>query len=148
MKDLILCCAAVAMVGGCAIEGVGHDGRLSAFHNASVEAHEFMALNRGARDSAWYAGWCAAIEPRFRRMSDTYARVRRYCDAMQAQPESAESIRQELAAMLNHESAATAGGRSAVLGALSETLQQARQTAKPVHCTSQRTGDQVDTECR
>ena len=31
---------------------------------------EFAALNRGARDSTWYVGWRAAIEPHFRRMSD------------------------------------------------------------------------------
>jgi hypothetical protein len=152
VKNLVLCCVAGAMLGGCAIEGVGYDGRVNAYHNAAVDAREFVALNRGTRDSTWYAGWCAAIEPRFRRMGDTHARIKRYCGAMQSQPESAEAIRQELASVLNHGSAAAAADRSAALGTLSETLRQAQaqqgqQTAKPVRCTSQRTGSQIDTEC-
>lgn len=153
IKKIVLCGVAGAMLNGCAIEGVGYDGRVDAYRNGAVAANEFAALNRGTRDSAWYSGWCASIEPHLRRMSDIHARVERYCGAMQSQPENAEAIRQDLAALLNQGNATAADKRRAVLGALSETLQQAQtqreqQAAKSVHCTSQRTGNQIDTDCR
>jgi hypothetical protein len=153
LKKLVLCGVAGAILNGCAIEGVGYDGRVDAFHNAAVDAREFTALNRGTRDAAWYAGWCAAIEPHLRRMSDIHVRVERYCAAMQSQPENAEAIRKDLATIINQGNATAVESRRAVLGALSESFQQAQaqreqQAAKSLYCTSQRNGNQIDTDCR
>lgn len=143
------------LLAACAIEGVGFDGRVDAYRNAAADAREFAALNRGTRDPAWYAGWCAAIEPHFRRMSEQHARVERYCAAMQAQPNNAEPIRQELANDLTSSGANVIDRRDEVLRGLgiAAQMQQAQAanraaTAKPyVHCTSTQLGNQVDTNC-
>ncbi|MCG5078045.1 hypothetical protein [Paraburkholderia tagetis] len=158
-----------AMLTACAIEGVGFDGRVNAYRNAATDGREFAALNRGARDAAWYAGWCAAIEPHFQRMSDVNARVKRYCAAMQTQQEAAEAIRQDLISTLLEGGKAADANRSAALGALAISAQmqqaqaaQAQQAqaaalmsrplvtapATAIHCTSQRLGYQVQTDCQ
>lgn len=143
------------LLAACAIEGVGFDGRVDAYRNAAADAREFAALNRGTRNAGWYQGWCAAIEPHFRRMSEQHARVERYCAAMQAQPDNAEPIRQELANDLASSGTNALDRRDQVLRGLSISaqVQQAQaasraSSAKPyVHCTSTQFGNQVDTNC-
>ncbi|KAK48363.1 hypothetical protein BG58_32990 [Caballeronia jiangsuensis] len=159
------------LLAACAIEGVGFDGRVNAYRNAAADGREFAALNRGTRDAAWYAGWCGAIEPHFRRMSEQHARVDRYCAAMQAQPKEAEAIRSDLVADLSSGNSHAVDNRDEVLRGLgiSAQLQQAQaqqlqaqamqvqaanasrpifvQPNTAVHCTSTRFGNQVNTNC-
>jgi hypothetical protein len=145
------------VLAGCAIEGVGWQGHVDAYNNAAAAGREYASLNRGARDSAWYAGWCAAIEPHFARMSDVHGRVERYCQAMQAQPESAEAIRADLVATLNaggssatseRNSAYTAVGAAVQTQQAEQQQQQRMQQAKQFHCTTQQFGTQTTTDCR
>jgi hypothetical protein len=99
-------------------------------------------------------------------VGDVDARVKRYYAAMQAQPENAEAIRQDLIATLVDSGKAADGNRSAALGALaiSAQMQQAQAAqaqasalmsrpvvtalATPIHCTSQRFGYEVQTDCQ
>jgi HJR/Mrr/RecB family endonuclease len=96
-------------------------------------------------------------------MGDVHARVERYCAAMQSQPQEAESIRQDLIATLNDGKAVTVDNRNAALNALavSAQMQQAQAAmaaaTRPtvvvpsnstVHCTSQRSFNQVYTDCQ
>ncbi|MDR5755296.1 MULTISPECIES: hypothetical protein [unclassified Caballeronia] len=159
------------LLAACAIEGVGFDGRVNAYRNAAADGREFAALNRGAHDAAWFVGWCGAIEPHFRRMSEQHARVERYCAAMQANPNDAEPIRSDLIAYLSSGNSYAIDHRDEVLRGLgiSAQLQQAQaeqlqaqamqaqalsasrpivvQPNTAVHCTSTRFGNQVNTSC-
>lgn len=162
VPGLVLC----SMISACAIEGIGFDGRVNAYRNAAADGREYAALNRSSRNSAWYAGWCAAIEPHFRRMNDVHGRVERYCSAMQLQPDNAETIRQDLIATLIDGGKAATDNRSAALGALavSAQMQQAQamqaqaaaasarpavpSTSPAMHCLSQRLGNQTYTDCQ
>ena len=149
----------------CAIEGVGFDGRVNAYRNAAADGREFAALNRGAKDAGWYAGWCAAIKPHFERMSDVRGRVDRYCAAMEAQPDHAEEIRQDLIASLVDGGRAAQESRSTALGALAISAQmqqaqamqaQAAAAQRPivvapspaVRCNSYRYGNATTTDCQ
>lgn len=92
MKKAMMIALLPAVLAGCAIEGVGWQGHVDAYNNAAAAGGEYVALNRNARDASWYAGWCAAIEPHFKLMSDVHDRVERYCAAMQTQPQNAPAI--------------------------------------------------------
>ena len=95
------------------------------------------------------------IEPHLRRMSDQHARVERHCAAMQAQPNDAEAIRQELANDLGASDANAVDSRDEVLRGLgiSAQMQQAQAASRAAaaqptaHCTSTQLGNQVNTNC-
>jgi hypothetical protein len=82
------------VLSGCAIEGVGFDGRVNAYRAAEQDSREYVALHMGKRDPAWYSEWCDVVRPHFQRMAEESSRVDRYCAAMQAQPENAQKIGQ------------------------------------------------------
>lgn len=136
----------MSMLAGCAIEGIGFDGRRDAYRNADRAGRDFEVLHSGARDAEWYAGWCNVVLPHFDRMSDAKDRVIQYCGAMQAQPENAASIQKSLADDLSKSwviSDAQAQ-RNAMLGV---ALIQQQAKPAPVNCTSNKFGNTVNTSC-
>ena len=146
MKRRIAAGLCLSILAGCAIEGIGFDGRRDAYRNADRAGRDFVVLHSGARDPAWYAGWCNAVLPHFERMSDAKDRVIKYCGAMQAQPENAAAIQAALADDLSKSwviSDAQAQ-RNAVLGA---ALIQQQAKPAPVNCTSNVVGNTVNTNC-
>ncbi|MGF6782547.1 hypothetical protein [Paraburkholderia sp. GAS334] len=104
-------------VSGCAIEGDGFDGRVKAYNAAALDSREYVALHMGQRDPAWYQGWCGVVAPHFISMDDVHARVLRYCTAMQAQPENAESIWNNLRQELTAASGDAVARRNSIAGA-------------------------------
>lgn len=156
-----------AALSGCAIEGVGFDGRVNAYRAASQDSREYLALHTGQRDSAWYAGWCDVLRPHFQRMSDEAARVNRYCAAMQAQPDNAAKIAHALGQELEQSGNGAVANRNSALQSVAVmnqqqheermiTLQQQQQfpriatpTVTPtVNCTSYTVGAQTHTNCQ
>jgi hypothetical protein len=150
------------ILSGCAIEGIGFDGRVNAYNNAAQDSREYVALHMSARDAAWYQGWCGVIEPHFRRMGDEDARVQRYCAAMQEQPQNAESIRESLVQDLSASGNNAVSRRNSVVSALGVQIQQrqaqaAARAAAPVYvmptrpivnCTTTSFGNTANTRCQ
>lgn len=148
MKTILLVAAIAGALSGCAIEGIGFDGRLDAYNNAARDGNEFVALHPGTRDAKWYEGMCAAELPHFKRMDDEYARVTRYCDAMQAQPEHAADILASLSKELDRGGAQAAQRRNGALAALS-AMSAATPAPKPapVTCNTTSFGISASTTC-
>jgi hypothetical protein len=162
---VIVACTLVITLSGCAIEGIGFDGRVNAYKAASSDSNEYIVLHSGIRDAGWYEGWCDVLRPHFQRMTDEEARVNRYCAAMLAQPENAPKIAHALAGELSDSAnGAQASGNNAVAGMIAVTqAQQAQrqvQQAQPipliatpavsptVNCRSYAVGNQVNTTCQ
>jgi hypothetical protein len=148
MNQALMLAALACALSGCAVEGIGFDGRVDAYHNAARDGNEFVALHPGIRETVWYEGWCAAELPHFKRMDDQYARVTRYCDAMKAQPEHAAEIRKSLIDDMQSGSVQAnqrRNGALAVLGAIAAT--QAAPKPAPVTCTSTAFGTSATTTC-
>ena len=139
----VICIVSLA---GCAIEGVGWQGHVDAYNNAAAAGSEYAALNRGTRDSAWYAGWCGAIEPHFARMSDVHDRIDHYCQAMQRQPDDATAIQADLVSTLIAGGTSANDSRNSAYAAFGASMQA--QQAKQVHCTSIQYGTTTNTDCR
>jgi hypothetical protein len=139
----------LVVLAGCAIEGVGFDGRVNAYNAAAQDSREYTALHTGQRDAEWYQGWCNAVAPHFVRMEDTHARVVRYCDAMQSQPQNAERIWNDLRGELTSASQEAVARRNGIAGAFA--AQQRAQTAiraRSVDCTSTAIGNTFNTHCQ
>lgn len=147
------------MLCSCAIEGIGFDGRDLAYQNAASASREYVSLHRGERDASWYANWCSTIRPHFSHMSEESARIDRYCDAMQQQPENAAAIAHDLGSDLAESGKAAGAKRQAAWSALAaySAAQQAQPqhtvtpyvvpTAPAIHCTSYTVGAQTYTNC-
>ena len=161
----------VGGLAGCAIEGIGFDGRVNAYRAASQDSREYIALHTDQRDSAWYAGWCDVLRPHFQRMTDEAGRVNRYCAAMQAQPSNAPQIAHALSQELGQSANGAQANRNLALNAVAVmsqqqheeriiTLQKQQQvppiaaptvmpTVTPaMNCTSYAVGNQVKTNCQ
>ncbi|WP_024906182.1 hypothetical protein [Robbsia andropogonis] len=148
MRKALLLATLVCTFSGCAIEGVGFDGRVNAYENAVRDGNEYVGLHPGTRDTAWYDGWCAAELPHFQRMSDQYARMTRYCDAMKAQPEHAAEIRTSLINDLQNANAQAHQRRDSVLAAVGAmAAAQPAPRPGPVTCTSTSIGTSTTTSC-
>lgn len=156
MKTIAGLLLAVPVLSGCAIEGIGTDGRTLAYQNAASESREYVALNRGQRDARWYAAWCDKIRPHFAHMSEQDAKLDRYCSAMQQQPEHAAEIQRALVEDLSASGEVAQQRSSQALNALAlySVMQSAQPRAAtpavtaPVTCTSQAIGSQTYTNCR
>jgi len=147
MRRVMLAALACAL-SGCAIEGIGFDGRVDAYQNAARDGNEFVALHPGTRDTLWYEGWCAAELPHFKRMDDQYARMTRYCEAMKAQPEHAADIRASLIKDLDSGGVQADQRRNGALAALSAMAAAAPPPKPaPVTCTSTTLGTSATTTC-
>ncbi|WGS53604.1 hypothetical protein LFL96_21335 [Paraburkholderia sp. D15] len=146
MRRFLAAGLCLSVLAGCAVEGIGFDGRRDALMNADRAGRDYEVLHSGARDSAWYAGWCNVVLPHFDRMNDAKDRVIRYCGAMQAQPENAAMIQKTLADDLSKSwviSDAQAQ-RNAMLGA---AMIQRQAKPAPLNCTSNAVGNTVNTSC-
>lgn len=143
----------LTFMSGCAIEGVGFDGRVNAYNAAAQDSREYVALHIGMRGPAWYQGWCDAVAPHFARMDDTHARVLRYCEAMQKQPDNAETIWDNLRQDLTAASQDAAARRNSIVGAFvaqqqAQAAARAATVTRPVDCTSTTLGNTVNTRCQ
>jgi hypothetical protein len=161
---IIIVLALIGGLAGCAIEGIGFDGRVNAYRAASQDSREYIALHAGQRDSAWYAGWCDVLRPHFQRMTDEAGRVNRYCAAMQAQPDNAPQIAHALGQELEQSANGAQANRTSALNAVAVMSQQQHEermitqqqvplittpTVTPaVNCTSYAVGNQVHTNCQ